>query len=182
QYRGNDGGEGSEAFGGDDINDVVNLIPLAEKLPCADMSQIGMLGYSRGGMMAYLAAKSGAPLKAVAVIGAPTNLLETYRDRDDIREAFCKLIGGPPSECKDEYIRRSAYYWPEKLKVPFLILHGENDWRVDVNQSKKLVQKLEKLNSPHFFEIFPGSDHNLSIHRNERNTMIFEWFDTYLRT
>lgn len=181
QYRGNDGGEGCEAFGGDDINDVLNLIPLAESLPYADTSRLGMLGYSRGGMMAYLAAKLGAPLKAAAVIGAPTDLIDTYRSRDDIREAFHKLLGGPPSACKDEYIRRSAYYWPEKLATPFLILHGEEDCRVDVKQSKKLVKKLEKLDSPHFFKIFSGSDHNLSIHRSERNAVIFEWFDAQLR-
>ena len=32
QYRGNAGGEGKDEFGGNDINDVLNLIPLAEEI------------------------------------------------------------------------------------------------------------------------------------------------------
>jgi dipeptidyl aminopeptidase/acylaminoacyl peptidase len=32
QYHGNDGGEGKELFGGSDVNDVLNLIPLAGSL------------------------------------------------------------------------------------------------------------------------------------------------------
>jgi cephalosporin-C deacetylase-like acetyl esterase len=51
QYRGNDGGEGAEEFGGKDINDVLNLIPLLNNIDKADTSRIGMWGTSRGGMM-----------------------------------------------------------------------------------------------------------------------------------
>lgn len=181
QYRGNDGGEGKEAFGGDDINDVLNLIKVAEGLPYADLNRLGMLGYSRGGMMTFLAAKLGAPLKAAAVIGAPTDLQRIYRDRDDIREALNSLIGGPPSRFRERYIRRSAAYWPEKLQVPMLILHGEDDWRVNVQQSEILVEKLRKLGYAHSFKIFANSDHNLSLHRQERNATIFEWFDAHLK-
>ena len=180
QYRGNDGGEGREAFGGDDIHDVMNLIVLAESLPYADTQRIGMLGYSRSGMMTFLAAKLGAPLKAAAVIGAPTDLIQTYRDREDIRPALRTLIGGPPSQLRDAYVQRSAAFWPGKLQVPLLILHGERDWRVDVRQSEVLVQKLKALGHEYTYKIFAGSDHNLGLHRQERNAIIFDWFDTYL--
>ena len=66
QYRGNDGGQGREEFGGRDVNDVLNLIPLARSLPFTDPDKIAMLGYSRGGMMTYLAIKRGAEIKAAA--------------------------------------------------------------------------------------------------------------------
>ena len=51
QYRGNDGGEGKEEFGGKDIDDVLNLLPLLNGIDNADTSRIGMFGGSRGGMM-----------------------------------------------------------------------------------------------------------------------------------
>lgn len=53
QYRGNDGSEGREEFGGSDVNDVLNLIPMLESLPFVDSGGIVMLGYSRGGMMTW---------------------------------------------------------------------------------------------------------------------------------
>jgi len=42
QYRGNAGGQGKEEFGGADVDDVLNLIPLLESLPQADTTRIGM--------------------------------------------------------------------------------------------------------------------------------------------
>lgn len=69
QYRGNSGGEGREEFGGADVHDVLNLIPLLEAIPQADTSRIGMYGWSRGGMMTYLAL-SRTDRIAAAVVGA----------------------------------------------------------------------------------------------------------------
>src|SRR2546427_1937241 len=59
QYRGNDGGEGKEEFGGADVHDVLNLIPLAESLGTVDMRNVFLLGWSRGGMQTALALKQG---------------------------------------------------------------------------------------------------------------------------
>lgn len=64
QYRGNDGGEGREEFGGSDVRDVLNLVPLAESLGNIDTKNIFMLGWSRGGMMTYLAIKNHVPVQA----------------------------------------------------------------------------------------------------------------------
>ena len=57
---GEDGGQGREEFGGKDVNDVLNLIKLAQSLPFVEPTKIVMLGFSRGGMMTYLAIKHGA--------------------------------------------------------------------------------------------------------------------------
>ncbi len=57
QYRGNAGGEGKEELGGSDVNDILNLIPLADELPFADKEKWGMEGWSRGGMMTFLTLK-----------------------------------------------------------------------------------------------------------------------------
>src|SRR4029453_3397699 len=43
-YRGNDGGEGREEYGGVDVRDVLNLIPLARALGYIDMHNVFMLG------------------------------------------------------------------------------------------------------------------------------------------
>ena len=57
QYRGNAGGEGKEELGGSDVNDILNLIPLADELTFADKEKWGMEGWSRGGMMTFLTLK-----------------------------------------------------------------------------------------------------------------------------
>src|SRR5512139_2559246 len=69
QYRGNAGGEGREEFGGKDVNDVLNLLPLLDAMPEVDRGRIGMIGWSRGGMMTYLALARSDRIRA-AVVGA----------------------------------------------------------------------------------------------------------------
>lgn len=48
QYRGVDGGEGMEQFGGDAVHDVVNAVAMARHLPEADGRNVFMWGASRG--------------------------------------------------------------------------------------------------------------------------------------
>ena len=177
QYRGNDGACGQEEFGGKDINDVLNLIPLAKSLPFIDPTKIVMLGFSRGGMMTYLAIKHGAEIGAAAVVGGVTDLEQMYNDREEsMKNVIRELVGMD----KAEWQKRSAIYWPEKIDVPILILHGENDWRVKVSQAKKLSEKLKEAGKVHELVIFPEGDHGLNSHRAERNQKIFNWFERYL--
>ena len=64
QYRGNDGGEGKDEFGGNDLNDVLNLTSLAKEFEFADDNRWGIEGWSRGGMMTYLAlTKNASPAR-----------------------------------------------------------------------------------------------------------------------
>ena len=178
QYRGNDGAWGQEEFGGKDINDVLNLIPLAKSLSFADPNKIVMLGFSRGGMMTYLAIKEGAKIKAAAVVGGITDLNQTYKEREEaMRNVIRELVGMD----RNEWEKRSAYYWPEKINVPVLILHGQGDWRVKVSQAKKLAERLKELGKVHELVVFPEGDHGLNTHRSERNRKLFEWFDRYLQ-
>ena len=177
QYRGNDGGQGKEQFGGKDINDVLNLIKMAKSLLFVHPAKIVMLGYSRCGMMTYLAIKHGAEIKAAAVVGGVTDLEKTYNEREEgMKKVIRQLVGMD----KNEWQKRSAVYWPKKIDVPTLILHGEDDWRVKVSQAKKLSEKLEEAGKEHEMVIFPGGDHELNTHRFQRNQKVFDWFERYL--
>jgi dipeptidyl aminopeptidase/acylaminoacyl peptidase len=179
QYRGNDGGQGREEFGGKDVNDVLNLIIMAKSLSFVKQDKIVMLGFSRGGMMTYLAIKHGAKIKAAAVVGGVANLIQLEQEREFIGEKVLEQLIIPHN--REEYKKRSAYYWPERINVPVLILHGEDDWRVNVTQAKKLSKKLTELGKVHELVVFPKGDHVLRSHRPEKNRLIFEWFDKYLK-
>ncbi len=68
------GGEGREEFGGADVDDVLNLIPLLGSFPQADTSRIGMYGRSRGGMMTYIALTKTDRIAAAIVDAGEANL------------------------------------------------------------------------------------------------------------
>lgn len=181
QYRGNDGGQGREEFGGSDINDVLNLIPLVENLPFVAPKKIVMLGYSRGGMMTYIAISMTEKVRAAAVVGGITDCIQGYYEREaGMKKVYIELIGGTPEQKEAEYQKRSAYFWPEKINTPVLILHGGEDWRVKVTQAEKLAEKLEELGKTYELVVYPQGSHGCGEDGPDRNRRIFDWFAKYL--
>ena len=181
QYRGNDGGQGREEFGGSDVNDVLNLIPMLESLPFVNPDKIVMWGMSRGGMMTYMVITMTDKIKAACVIGGITDLIQLFNERHDMRPVLIELIGGTPEEIENEYKKRSTYYWPEEINTPVLILHGGADWRVDVSQAEKLASELEELGKTYELVVYPGGSHGLEEHAQDVFSRIFEWFENYLQ-
>ena len=183
QYREGGDSEGSDEFGGADVNDVLNLLTLTKSLPIVDGNRIGMLGFSRGGMMTYLAIKKGADVKAAVVLGGVTDLVQWVEDRGSgIYDIVSELTGG---DDEAKWRERSVTSWPHKIKIPLLIMHGEDDQAVDVSQAEKLADKLEVLykglDAEFRFVKFEGGDHALMRpHARRKNTMIQRWFDKHL--
>ncbi|MBP1581637.1 MAG: S9 family peptidase [Oscillospiraceae bacterium] len=163
QYRGNVGGTGMEEFGGAEVNDVIRLIDMALAFPwsCSKKS-VYMIGHSRGGMMTYLACARDPRIKAAVVAAGISDSFIMYQSREwDMKEVYHELVGGGPKEKREEFIARSATYWPEKIIPPMLILQGTADWRVTPNQGRKMYRKLKEVGKECKLIIYPGADHSL---------------------
>lgn len=184
QYRGVAGGEGKEEFGGAEIGDVLNLLPLIDALPKADPARIGMYGWSRGGMMTYLALARTDRI-AAAVIGAgPADLFDLVGRRPEMETGvLAELVPGYAEKRAEALTSRSAALWPEKLhkKTPILLLHGSADWRVHPQQALRMAESLYKVNHPFRFVFLEGGDHGLTEHRTEVDRLAKDWLDRYVR-
>lgn len=180
QYRGNIYSEGREEFGGEDINDVLNLINIIKKLSYVDKRNLFMLGISRGGMMNYIASRKTDEINAMAVVCGNTDISQLYEEREDkMKRILEDLIGGDPKEKTKEYKERSAYYWADEINTPVIIFHGEKDWRVDVSQAKKLSEELINYGKDHRLIIYPDVGHSMGYHWAEVDKQILEWFERY---
>ena len=180
QYRGNDGGEGEDELGGADVDDVVNLMPLAEEFIFADNSSWGIEGWSRGGMMTFLTLQRNSNFKCAVLSGAISDLKAwvdiNEKTKNNFREHFGEL------DYKQRLINRSAIFFAESLpKIPYLIMHGGNDDTVLPVQSIKLSQKLSSLNIPYRLIIFEGGGHFLKNHRAEVDQQRRVWYNKYLK-
>lgn len=184
QYRGNDGGEGKEEFGGKDVNDVINLIPVFEKLPKADTARIGIEGTSRGGMMTYLALKKTCRFKAAVVTSGMADAFINTKSRPEMdKNVFGELVPDYATNKDSALKERSAVFWADQLckTTPLLIMHGSSDWRVPTEEALEMVQKLYESKHPLRFILFEGADHFISEWRNERWGQAKKHFDYYLR-
>jgi dipeptidyl aminopeptidase/acylaminoacyl peptidase len=183
QYRGNAGGEGKDEFGGNDINDVLNLIPLADELEFADTTSWGIEGWSRGGMMTYLVLTRTNIFKAAIVIGGIANLRCNSEESKFMKRLYEITMGKADTEnFRAKCESRSIINFPDKLSrtTPLLLLHGTADDRVLVHDSIDLSEKLKLLNHPHELVLYDNGDHFLKFHRKEVNKKRKEWFEEFL--
>ncbi len=176
-YRQTDGGEGTDANGGDDIHDLLNILPVVAALPYADADNIFMTGESRGAMMVYQAIREDFPMRAAAVWGG-------FTDMQPLAEAQPALLqyaqqnwpGFDANNMQANFERRSAIYWPEAFDVPVLFMHGESDGAIPVAHTYDLVQKLQELDRLYGLIVFADDNHILSRSEVERDRASVQWF------
>ena len=180
QYRGNAGSEGREHLGGDDVNDILNLIPLADELEFADNNNWGIEGWSRGGMMTLLALKKNHNFKCAVLSGAISNLKQNVIDNPTLKKYYQEIIGSNNFDAELE--KRSAINFTDELaNTPYLIMHGGNDETISVLQSIELAKKFSGLNYKYRLVIFEEGDHFLKKYRNEVDNLRKTWFEKYLK-
>ena len=183
QYRGNDGGEGKDEFGGGDVNDVLNLMPLASEVPQADEHLWGIEGWSRGGMMTYLALTKSSKFKAAVVTGGIADLRCNSSESRFMRKLYETSIGSfGTDDFNSKCHSRSIVNFPEKLpkNTPLLLIHGTADNRVLPHDSLDLSAKLLKHDIPFRLLMLENGDHFLKNHRKEVDTNRKIWFEKYL--
>ena len=133
--------------------------------------------------MTYQAIKKAFPIRAAAVVGAFTDLQEVIDSHP--RQYPLEILNQlwPNYEARKTEISemRSAIFWPERLDVPLLIMHGGNDRSVNTEQSLLLAQKLQKLRKVYELIVYAGDDHDLTKNREDRDRRTVNWFKRYLK-
>lgn len=138
--------------------------------------KLGIVGASAGGHLASLAALTAdekTSVAAVAVFFPPTDLVNFLPagDSNPIRYERVKLMtqmlamGTLTSSKSDAALLKPALkslspvYHVTKEAPPFLLIHGDADELVPLEQSKKLQKRLQQENVPVKLIIKPGGGH-----------------------
>ncbi len=163
QYRGNCGGTGLEEFGGAEVNDAIKLIDIALKLPFVRKEGVYMAGHSRGGMTTYIACARDHRIKAAAIgAGLADSFIMFGRKKEPMAEVYLDLVGATPEQKPEEYVKRSATMWADKIIPPILICQGTDDWRVEPEQAYKMDRALAAAGKEHKLIVYEGADHSLA--------------------
>ncbi|HJV30837.1 MAG TPA: prolyl oligopeptidase family serine peptidase [Bacillales bacterium] len=145
-YRGNQGGDGHEDFGGNDREDAFSAFLLLKSIP--NIKNIHVFGFSRGGVMALWTGVEFPEAASIVVWGGVSDMSLTYMERNDLRRMMKRVIGGTPGKYPQRYQARTPLYDLEKLFVPVLIIHGVKDQNVTVEHSYRLERRLNALHKP----------------------------------
>jgi dipeptidyl aminopeptidase/acylaminoacyl peptidase len=180
QYREKD------LFGGDDVNDVLNLLDIAKGFEFSDERLIGIEGWSRGGMMTYLVLKKTVEIKSCIIVAGLSDLLRNEKQNAKLGFVFKDHFGiDDKNEYEKRKIERSAVFWTDKISVNtnILFIHGTADNKISFNDSTDVYNKLSILNPNTKYELklIDGGDHYLSKERKEVSQLRRKWFDSNLK-
>jgi dipeptidyl aminopeptidase/acylaminoacyl peptidase len=176
-YRGSSKSEGTDEFGGKDINDIINLYPIIKKYKFSNEKNISLYAWSRGCTNALLVSKKVKWIKCL-ILGAGSY---DYKIGKKARPKFHKKIKKYFKLNDFDLKERSAIYWSNKIpKIPILLLHGTADWRVSVENSIELSLELYKNKIPYKLVIYPGGNHILSEYTMEVDNEINMFINNYL--
>ena len=182
QYRGVDGGEGREEYGGADVRDVLNLVPVARSLGIVDMRNVFVFGNSRGGMMTYLALKHGLQANAAAVTSGVTDLFGNAADHPELVGAiYEQLIPGFASRRAEVMEERSAVRWADRIHVPLLLLHGTADAQISATRALEFAQQLQALGKTYELVMYANDGHGLPMNRRDSDRRVIAWFRKHIR-
>jgi dipeptidyl aminopeptidase/acylaminoacyl peptidase len=179
QYRGVEGGEGTEELGGADVDDVLAMVPLARSLPDADVEHLYVLGGSRGAMEGLVALRRGLPARAAAWRGGLYDLPRSLSDRPDLSKPWSELIPEWDTDREAGLIKRSAVHWADELHVPMLLVHGRQDWRAALAHAEAFDAALETAGVEHRLVVYDDDEHQLAFHRAEWLGAVVAWFHAH---
>ena len=167
-----------DEFGGKEINDVLALTETVKEIHKADPNKIGMFGWSRGGMMTYLALKESKKIKTAVIGNGASNLFDTLKFRPEMEtNVFAECIPNYWDNKEIELKNRSAIYWADELnkESSLLILTGTNDKRVNPKQAYDMADLLNEIDYNYELQKHE-TDHFFSDKKEVLNQILIDWF------
>ncbi len=162
-----------------------------------DPQSLGLTGASAGGHLACLAAvtpdeaadgKPGTQVKAAAVFFPPTDFLVYGASPADLKSTRTRRLALSPGDAEpsdEELKQKLTQISPARLVTskapPFLLIHGDADRMVPLQQSEAMLDALKKFGVPAELIVKKGGGHPWpTIHEEVR--ILADWFDGKLST
>ncbi len=174
-------------YAGKEFNDIVDAKRHLVARGVADADRTGITGGSYGGYAsAWGATALSAEYAAAVMFVGISNQVSKFGTGDIPYEMYNVHSRKWPWDDWQAMLEVSPIYHVDKAETPILIMHGEEDTRVDPGQSYELYRsiKIRKPDTPVRMVLYPGEPHGnqKAASRYEYNLRMLRWFDTYLKT
>ena len=134
-----------------ELEDVVAVRDHLVAAGIADAARVVLAGASWGGFLTLLGLGTYPDRWALGLAGVPVaDYVAAYEDEMEGLKAFDRsLFGGSPEAVPDRYRDSSPLTYVADVRVPVLILAGENDPRCPIRQIENYVAVLAERGVPH---------------------------------
>jgi dipeptidyl aminopeptidase/acylaminoacyl peptidase len=193
-------GQGREAYK-EIPNGTLPAVDKAIEMGIADPARLGIMGHSYGGYATFcLITQTNKFRAAVALAGLADyssyygefTLTKRYTDTSlefpramfDV-EATSSInlgLGNPPWKNRELYLRNSPLSYVQRVETPLMIIHGDMDIAVPIDQAEQFFSALYRQNKRARFVRYWGEGHMLDSPANIRDMWqrIYAWLDELL--
>jgi len=194
--------KGCEHLGAAEYQDIVGGYKYLTQLPYVDSNRIGIYGLSYGGLNTLQALSRNSDFFKVGVANAPVfNWLSSKRFDGEILYDYMPRVNLPINVGPEPNL--ASPVWPEKVDFnmvlgyssspaafitnftsPVLVIHGDSDRNVDVQESIGLIRALEAKGGVEVEAImFPNETHGLALFENRlvAAERTFEFLERFLK-
>ena len=125
--------------------------------------------------------KESSSVQGIMDFYGPTNFLtiltqSTPHGLNVRTPALAILLGKPVEQVPELAKKASPVYQVDKNDPPILIVHGDQDIQVPVNQSLELMAAYKKASLFYQLEIIPGADHGSNVYYKKEFQPVIEKF------
>ncbi len=187
----------------DDINRAVRFVRYHAAEYGVAPNRLGISGASAGGHLSLMIGANGkegvatatdpidrvsSAVQAVACFFPPTDFLNYGKEGASAMkiatlQGYWPAFGvtdKTPTEESERIARNvSPIYGVTAKMPPTLIIHGDADPLVPIQQSQRFMAKLEELKIPHRLEVRPGKGHGWAGIEKDF-PLLADWFEQYL--
>jgi dipeptidyl aminopeptidase/acylaminoacyl peptidase len=167
-------------FGGGDYRDLMAGVDAMVKQLPVDPHKIGIRGHSYGGYMTMWA-ETQTTRFAAAVAGAGLSDWKSYYGLNDIDEWMIPFFGASWYDDPATYENSDPLHFVKKVKTPTLILVGDSDGEVPMEQSVEWHHALDTMKVPVQLVVYPGEGHlfNKPVDARDYTLRTLQWFDRW---
>jgi dipeptidyl aminopeptidase/acylaminoacyl peptidase len=179
-YRGSSGygqswkDAAKEGWSGVVYSDITDATRWAIAQGIADPKRVCIAGWGFGGYAALLGAARNSDLYKCSIS------INGFSDLVMLRENA--RLSGPSAEAllieqigsdKEKLTRDSPVEHADSVGIPVLLVHGDLDWRVQIDQTKKMASALKRQKKDHKAVFIKGAGHDLD-RKSDRMTLLNE--------
>ena len=166
-------------FGGGDYRDIMAGVDAMVKQYPIDPKRIGIRGHSYGGYMTMWAETQTH--FAAAVAGAGLSDFQSYYGLNDIDEWMIPFFGASVYDDPAVYQKSDPIRFVKNVTTPTLILAGDSDGEVPMEQSLEWYHALETMKVPVQMVVYPNEGHVFYKPADARDYSLrmLRWFDEW---
>jgi len=170
-------------WGGKPYVDLMKGLDYVEKTyPFIDKNREAALGASYGGYMANWILGHTNRFKCIVSHDGTFNTESVYGTTEELWFPEWEFKG-PPWKSREAYRKFSPHLYVDKFKTPTLVIHGQNDYRLDVSEGFQLFTTLQRLKIPSKMLYFPDEGHWVLKPQNSRlwYKTVNDWVDQWCK-